>query len=221
VRQQVSCALGWAQARLGFVLLMFQDFDLFLMRFFCKFKFKFGKFSKKSGKFLSSLNENIYKYDMGNCPEVNSETGHSPETFCETGHSPKKSCKTGLSPEKSCNIKRIFSFCGKTKFVQNDTPNVRYFKKYSEIKFYKVILLLLLFLGLLPTVSPQYLCAKISFVFFATQFTVHSQSQSELNELIEKTTSVSFGKFVFVIEDYIVVSAKIPLIEMTSILDDM
>jgi hypothetical protein len=231
VCKQVSCALGWAQTRPRFVLLMFQNFDQFLMRFFCKFRFKFKKFSEKSGNIVSSLNKNVYKCATGNCLEVISETGHSPEKFCETGHSPEKfcetghspenSCKTGLSPEKFYNIKRNFFFFNETNIVQNRKPYVRYSKKCTEIKFYKVILLILLFLGLLPTVSPQYLCAKVSFVFFATRFTVHSQTQVELNELIKKTTSVSFGKFVFVIEDYIVVSSKIPLIEMTSILDDM
>ena len=50
---------------------------------------------------------------------------------------------------------------------------------------------------------------------------INCQSQSELPELIEKTTSVSPNKLVYIVEDYLVMNVKIPLKEMTSILDDL
>jgi hypothetical protein len=44
---------------------------------------------------------------------------------------------------------------------------------------------------------------------------------SEVPDLVEKTTSVSLGKYVFIIENFIVTQIKLPLVELTSVLDDL
>jgi hypothetical protein len=44
---------------------------------------------------------------------------------------------------------------------------------------------------------------------------------NEIPDLVEKTTSVSLGKYVLLIENDLITQVKLPLVELTSVLDDL
>jgi hypothetical protein len=70
-------------------------------------------------------------------------------------------------------------------------------------------------------VTLQYFNEKSSLVFYFSLHLTYCQSMNKIPDLVEKTTSVSLGKYVFIIENYLITQVKLPLVELTSVLDDL
>jgi hypothetical protein len=93
--------------------------------------------------------------------------------------------------------------------------------KSSTLCIFRKILLMFLFLSYMTPVTPQYFNEKSSLVFYFSLHLTYCQSMNEIPDLVEKTTSVSLGKYVLLIENDLITQVKLPLVELTSVLDDL